>query len=580
MAKIAQWLSNPWLPLMLAALAVMLALPSLWTGLVLDDYFHYAAFRDVPVFSNFFSPMGMFSFVDGNAERTRLLMDIGVLPWWTLEGLRWNLWRPLAVFTHWLDYTLWPDHFWLMHFHSLAWMGALVVVVTLLYRRIMGAGWMAGLAALGYAVDDAHALPICWLANRNALLAAFFGACTILFHDRWRRDGKRWAALFALISLALGVGANEGAIAACAYLFAYAVFIDGGGFWRRMLSLVPYALLVVIYRACYQWGGYGAWGSAAYLDPIASPVGFLKALLVREPILLLRQWAIPPSSVFVSLPKMGTPAMLITAVLCLIALVILFVPLLRRLPVARFWCLGMVLALVPSCAANPDDRLLLFSGLGAMGLLAQFVNAAGKDLYLSFPLVRRALVWPVCAILILVHLILAPVLLPLEISRFAAYGAQLVDVIDRAPLDQRAKDQIVVVTNATNHHVTSGLQILKAVQGEPIPGHVRGLAPISHRRVPLYFTRTDDRTLKMRSEGGFPWSLFRDDDHPFAPGDRVELTGMTVQITSPADEGWPVEVTYRFSVPLEHPSLVWLQLEDGLEPFIPPAVDETVVLNR
>ena len=51
-------------------------------------------------------------------------------------------------------------------------------------------------------------------------------------------------------------------------------------------------------------------------------------------------------------------------------------PLLRREPVARFWALGMVLSLIPICATFPMDRLLFFVGLGAAGLLAQFLAVA------------------------------------------------------------------------------------------------------------------------------------------------------------------------------------------------------------
>jgi len=47
-----------------------------------------------------------------------------------------------------------------MHAHSLMWFGLLVVAVTLLYRRLMGLTLAAGLAALLYAVDDAHGMPV------------------------------------------------------------------------------------------------------------------------------------------------------------------------------------------------------------------------------------------------------------------------------------------------------------------------------------------------------------------------------------------------------------------------------------
>ena len=584
MAKIAKWLSHPRLPWFLAALATVLALPSLWVGLLLDDYWHYAVFRDVPILSEQSGPLEMFSFVKGDPEHTRTLIDLGVCPWWTNEDLRLSFWRPVTALTHWLDYTLWPEHPWLMHLQSLAWMGALVIVVTLLYRRLMGVGPVAGLAALGYAVDDAHAMPVGWIANRNGLLAAFFGVCTILLHDRWRRDGRLPAALLAILCLAIGVQANEGAIAACAYLLAYAVFIDRGRPAQRALSLVPYAVVVLVWRAWYQWAGYGAWGSAAYIDPVASPLRFLKGVLVRGPVLLLGQWAVPPADVFTFIPTAAQPLLLIAAVTVILVLSVLFFPLLRRNAMARFWCLGMVLALVPSCATFPSDRLLLFSGLGAMGLLALLLGPAGREIYLSAPVVPRVFAKSLCAFLIIVHFILAPVLLPVTILGFSRGAARVTDAIDGLRLGDEVVDQTVVVVNSPSVFINAHLPLLKTVRGEPVPAYVRGLGPSTFFLItPIRLTRPDEHTLIMQPDGGYPWFLFRDADHPFAVGDRVELTGMTVEVTKLTDDGRPLEVAFHFSVPLEDPSLVWFvwfQVQDAFEPFTPPAVGETIMLNE
>jgi hypothetical protein len=43
--------------------------------------------------------------------------------------------------------------------------------------------------------------------------------------------------------------------------------------------------------------------------------------------------------------------------------------------VARFWATGSLLALVPVCGMGiPSGRLLMFIGLGGMGLIAQFAG--------------------------------------------------------------------------------------------------------------------------------------------------------------------------------------------------------------
>ncbi len=51
--------------------------------------------------------------------------------------------------------------------------------------------------------------------------------------------------------------------------------------------------------------------------------------------------------------------------------------LLRRERLARVWFLGMALSVIPLCAAFPMDRLLVFSGIGAFGLMALLLRHAG-----------------------------------------------------------------------------------------------------------------------------------------------------------------------------------------------------------
>jgi hypothetical protein len=91
--------------------------------------------------------------------------------------------------------------------------------------------------------------------------------------------------------------------------------------------------------------------------------------------------------------------------------------------------------------------------------------------------------------------------------------------------------------------------------------------------------RLDERTLAIHPKGGFlRWALdrvFRSERRELAIGDRVKLTGMTVTINSLTADGRPDEATFRFDVPLESPSLLWLCFRAGsFEPFTPPAVGQ------
>ena len=189
-----------------------------------------------------YSPLELFSVMRHGPEVLREYTDLGIFPWWTSEELRLAFFRFLSAATHWLDYRLWPDSAPLQHAHSLLWLGALVGATALLYRRIHGASWVAGLAALLYAVDEAHGAPAGWLANRNALVATLFGLLCLLAHDRWRRGGAGSGrhALLAALCLALALAGGEMGLGAFAYLVAYAVFLDRGPVRRRLLSLAPW----------------------------------------------------------------------------------------------------------------------------------------------------------------------------------------------------------------------------------------------------------------------------------------------------------------------------------------------------
>lgn len=581
--NITEWLSHRYLPFVLSLLAMALALPSLWAGLLADDFTQRNILLGTPFAAKFFgSPLAMFDFVDGNPERTRELMDIGFMPWWSLENVRVTFWRPLTSLTHWLDYRLWPDYFPLMHLHSLVWFGMLVFVITLLYRRFMGVGWVSGLAALLYAIDDAHAMPAGWLANRNALITAFFSILVLLAHDRWRNNGCRAAAFLAPLFLLIGVLSNEGAVATCAYLLAYTIFLDDDRRLVRMLSLIPYGVVIAAWRIVYSSMGYGVWGSATYIDPLYSPLQFLNALWSRGPILLLGQWALPPSDFSFFYPPRTYFMVWVGALVFSMLLLFLLIPLLRRDRVSRFWFMGMVLALIPGSTILPGDRLLLLVGVGAMGLLAQFISTMRTgSVFSSLPLAWRVLARPFYFAFIGFHLLLAPLFFPLRIHLFTSLCNKITHCIESAPLDDRVVDQTVILVNAPNVFFASLMSPVRALKGQPIPAYLYSLAPnMGMLPVPIRMTRTNERTLFAKPQGGFPWLLMRDNNHPFVVGEKVKLTGMSVEVKKLTEEGWPLEVAYRFNVPLEDPSLVWLDFQDdAYVPFAPPAVGESIMLN-
>ena len=177
---------------------------------------------------------------------------------------------------------------------------------------------------------------------------------------------------------------------------------------------------------------------------------------------------------------------------------------------------------------------------------------------------------------VVVHIVLAPIALPLRAAN--PVGPRWVDakLYVQTPLGPSVGDRDVVVVNAPSAANATYLILRREVSGLPVPLHVRVLAPA----VPsVTIRRLDSRTLEIRPEDGYlRWPLdrvFRSDRRPFAIGEQVKLTGMTVTITELTSDGRPADATFRFDVPLESPSLLWLCFRgDGFEPFTPPPVGQ------
>jgi len=250
-AKIKLILEKPYFPIVAAFIGVALLLPSLDEGLFWDDLYHKAVLTGQKIVidteKRTASLTSMFSIISGKPEEVETGKDMGFfLPWWTYDGLKMNFWRPVTELTHILDYKLWPETPWMMHLHSLLWYFLTLIVVSILYKRINGNGWVAGFAILLFALDSSHGLPVSWIANRNSVLATFFGFCTILSHDY--RYKNNWNPGFIVTPILLGFSllSTELGVTTCAFLFSYIVFIEKNNLKEKIKSLLPYTLVAIL----------------------------------------------------------------------------------------------------------------------------------------------------------------------------------------------------------------------------------------------------------------------------------------------------------------------------------------------
>ncbi len=566
-------------PVIVIALAVLLVLPALGSSLVADDYIHRIRLSPTLTFPGFDDPpLDLFVFGSGDPEQRRQLMEEGGFAWWTAEGFKMAFWRPLSVVTHVLDHWLWADSSVLMHAHSIVWFAALLAAVACLYRRFH-APWIAGLALLLYAFDDARGMVLSFVANRNALIAAVFGVWSLIVHDRWRRDGWQPGAALAPLLFGAALLAGESALAITGYLFAYALFMDPGATRRRLAALAPYALLVVAWAVAYRTLGYGTHASGIYINPADEPARFLAALSVRLPILLLAQIAGPPSDLWLVYSHGVAAAVYAFSLASLAIAAALLWPLLRRSAVTRFWTLGAVIAAVPVCATFPSDRLLVFVGIGAMGALASLL-ASSMDDTVSEGAVRRASARIVVAVLIVVHLVIAPLLLPLRALSVVQMGAVFERVDRSLPATDAVRDKTVVIVSAPVDGLVAYTPIRRAARGMPRPKRLRLLATGTAE---VRVTRLDAFTLRLRPEAGFYGAeierMVRSLSQPMAPGYTVRLSDMEVTVTAVTQDGRAAEAEFRFALPLEDPSLIWMRWEgDSLVAYEPPPPGESRTL--
>ncbi len=584
METVVRWLSSRAAPWVVLALALALAAPALTGDFTADDHLHRVVSRATPSMAGLHSrPLDLFVFATGELDDATALRDSGAYPWWVDPALKLAFFRPLSSVTHALDHTLWPDSAPLHLAHNLVWLALSLVAVWRLYRRLFAdrgtlGSWVAVLALALYALDDARGPVVGWIANRNSLIALALGIPALLAHDRWRRGSAGgWRAMIAGPAWFAGaLCAGESAIAVLAYLAPYALWLDRAPVRARALSLAPYLGVLVGWRVIYVALGYGVAGSGIYLDPGSAPASFAAVAVERIPLLLLGQLGLPWSDAASVYPLIGAMGLMVgIAVIFLGALGLACARLLRREPLARFFATGMVLSAVPIASTFPADRLLGFVGIGGAGIVAMLVAAALRErTLLGDGRLRRTAITVVALVMVLVHLLFAPPLLALR-SRSMVTVARVIDRADAGiPYDA---SRTVIIISTPSDALVGFIPIMRASRHQPCPAHLHWLATAT---TPVTVERVDDHTLRIQPTGGLlPYELDRmmrsPRTAPFAPGDRVVLTAMTITIEAITPDGRPQSFLARFTEPLH--AITFLRWGDtSYIPYTPPATRETL----
>jgi hypothetical protein len=580
--RLAPLATHPRLPWVLAAICVLLTLPSLNAGYLLDDYLHQNILSGKVHAEGPASPYGLFVFVDGDPAQVRARVEAGMLPWWTHETLQIAFWRPLTELTHGLDHLLAPHAPALAHAQSLLWGAALVWLATLLYRQVQGVALAAGLAAVLFALDEGHVFPLVWLANRNTLVSGTFAIATLLWHVRWRQGWKAGAVLGPVFFVAALLAA-EGGIAVLAYIVAFHWVYPSepssspprrSG--ARFLPLLPYVGIAMAYVAAYRLLGYGVHGSGQYLDPLGQPGTYLGAALPRAVLLLAGQFATVPLGLelFHYRSPVGRAIFVAVAAVIVFAVVrALIAPRWTR-PETRFWVLGMLLSLPPALMLGAFTRVLMIVGIGGAGVL----GIAFADWYRSVDL--RPGRWAMLGrrTLVVMHLGLAPLALFGMSGGLARVMDHGVVALDQLPGAER--ETWVFVNPRAAYWANGNIQESRRRAERSVPT-VRALASGAFG---VAVHRTSERCLEVTPGRGYLFltadRLFRDPRQTMEVGWRRDLPDMSVEVIEATSDARPGTARFCFERPLEDPSLEWIALVGGvLETFRPPAIGDTATLD-
>jgi len=538
----------------------------------------------------------------GRPEAIAYARDYGIAPWWMLPSWGAALWRPLTAFTHWLDYRLFPNTPALMHAHNIFWYAAAVFLAAICYRKLSRSGHdvltapptepalTAGLAALLFLFDKDNYGPVAYVANRGFVIALAFGLTCLYTHHRWRVAHSKGFMFLSALSLLLSLLANEGGASTLAFLFAYALVLESGRWKSRLATLVPAAIVMVAWRSIYVLRGSGVRHFVGYIDPGYNPLRFLRNLLPRVNGLLGGQLTgIPPELDFGLSPEMRTIFAIFFAAFSLVCAFV-FLPIVRRDKVARYWGAVMLLALVPAATVVPLSKNLGFVAVGAFGLIASFLQCfASRERRLALPFAARTMSWVVASWLVLAH-VFGAIAARVGLAAVSPYVPQAWEKLCAFESEIGDRDIIIVNDPAESPVV---VPFDRAYRGQPLPNSMRTLAPGLGG---LIVTRPDDRTLLLTSKSTdlfdcpdlgpihLAYALKAGNDYLFGGrvwhvGDRIASKGFVAEVVELSSRGFPRSVAFHFDQSLDSTNMVWLYFDwprHAHLPIVLPEIGETV----
>jgi hypothetical protein len=550
----ARFLSSRWCIPVSALIGMLLVLPAMNMGLLGDDYLHWALLTGhAPANHQPGSFFGLFTFSDGLAQTNQAMIDSGQLVWWANPHLRIAFWRPLAELSQWLDYRLWPGSPLLMHLHNLLLYGVMILLVGKLLRELdPGEDRRTGLATLLFAGNMLHVFAVAWIASRNQMLCGILLVLTMLAYHRWREGRGALYGLAAAVLTTVGLVSAEAGIQTAGYLGAYAIFYEAGGrhgnktLVQRLLPLLPFVLIVLVWKAVHSHLGYGSFGSPGYVDPTSGAGRFVATVMLRLPALMAAQWLGISSVMFEQLDR---PVQLMYAAAATVLLLGLFWLMARlgalRTPLARFYLAGAIWSLMPACAGYPFDRLTVNADIGASGLLAIVLMSVWAQRKQLVGFGAGSLKY-VLLLVGLIHLVIFPIgkLGTSVMMKPLTYAGEDMAALALPDADPARHERFLLVNPPPSGESVYYFALTRLYHHRVNPEAMMALGPNNQA---MTLTRVDQNALRLDVPSGYKGTITRDvRAEPFKVGDTVRMGEVKVTVQAVTDKGWPRTVLFAF----------------------------------
>lgn len=371
-------------------LSLLLVSPALFSGFFADDlyFIHRLSGGDLMPAKPNFSPFGLFALTPGGAEANHGMIEKGLLPWWTPDSFRFQMFRPLAELSFALDYKLFGANPIPMHFENLLWWAAVLFAVYTIYRKLFPDNIQFALVCfILYALDGSIAQTITWVVARNTLMAMFFSLAAFLFAMELKNNERNelLPIFFAPLLFIAALASSEFAIGILPFIFLFCIFEVKKPLFKKALILSPYVFILLVWAYIYKTNNYGVFGSAQYIDPNAEPVRFLMALTERLPIYTFRQFMIFQPQLLGEYHFLNW--LWIFSILVIAGFLVLAKDYVKT-RIGLWLTVASLCAIVPMSGSTGGPRLIGFVALGITPILAAFIVKCLNDLvpntYLRF----------------------------------------------------------------------------------------------------------------------------------------------------------------------------------------------------